>query len=203
MGSSHAALIVIDMLVDFFDRQTTLKAERARLVACINDLAAEFRRFGQPVIWVRQEFKADLTDAFLVMRRHKISITIEDTPGCQILPELEREPEDHVIVKKRYSAFFGTTLDEILAREHIRSLVLAGVNTHACVRTTAIDAYQRDYETILASDCMASYDAAWHEETLRYLGDAIAPVMNLTTIVDLLAGRTYRERQRMLRPQIG
>jgi nicotinamidase-related amidase len=33
---------------------------------------------------------------------------------------------------------------------------LAGINTHACIRTAAIDAFQRDYDVILAGDCIAS-----------------------------------------------
>jgi maleamate amidohydrolase len=49
-----------------------------------------------------------------------------------------------VIIKKRYSGFYGTTLDETLARLAPDAIILAGINTHACIRTTAVDAYQRD-----------------------------------------------------------
>jgi bifunctional isochorismate lyase/aryl carrier protein len=107
----RAALIVIDMLIDFFERQPMLAAEQARLVASINDLSAALRRLGLPIIWVRQEFKTDLSDAFLDIRRRKISITIEGTRRAQILLELERGPDDAVIVKKRYSSFFETNLE--------------------------------------------------------------------------------------------
>ena len=64
-----------------------------------------------------------------------------------------------IIVKKRYSAFFGTGLDEdILAELKPDTILLAGINTHACIRTTAIDAYQRDWPVVLALDCIDSYD---------------------------------------------
>jgi len=78
-----------------------------------------------------------------------------------------------VIIKKRYSAFFGTTLDETLARLTPDTLILAGINTHACVRTTAIDAYQRDWPVVLAGDCIGSYDQEHHEISLRYMKDKI------------------------------
>ena len=55
-------------------------------------------------------------------------------------------PWDPVIVKKRYSAFSKTDLEDVLQRLMPDELVLAGINTHACVRTTAIDAYQRDWK---------------------------------------------------------
>jgi isochorismate hydrolase len=82
-----------------------------------------------------------------------------------------------VIVKKRYSAFFGTGLDEVLDRLRPDGLILAGINTHACIRTTAIDAYQRDWPLILASDCVDSYDREHHRVTLNYMKDKLALLM--------------------------
>jgi len=183
---NSAALIVIDMLVDYFDRLLALSSQRDRLVAGINGLARGFRSSGQPVIWVRQEFKADLSDAFLETRRLGIRITIEGTEGARILPELERGERDLEIVKKRYSAFFGTDLDQVLSRLKPRTLVVAGINTHACVRATAIDAYQRDYDVILASDCIGSHDAEHHDVTLRYLDGKMARLLSNQEIIRLL-----------------
>ena len=168
-------LIVIDMLNDFF---LHVEAEqRARLVAAVNELVNLFRTADAPVIWVRQEFEPDLRDAFPEMRAKGIHINIKGTPGCEILDELALAPSDPVIVKKRYSAFFGTPLDDLLNQLNPNAIVLAGVNTHACIRTTAIDAYQRDWPVILASDCIASYDQEHHDVTLRYLKDKIATLL--------------------------
>ena len=49
---------------------------------------------------------------------------------------------------------------------------------HACVRMTAIDAYQRDWEVIVAADCVDSYDQEHHEISLRYMNGKIASVMS-------------------------
>jgi len=134
-------------------------------------------------MWVRQEFARDLHDAFLEMRANNVSITIAGTPGCEILPELERLPHDAVLVKKRYSAFFGTDLDSLLS-------TIPGVNTHACVRMTAIDAYQRDYDVIVAAECVASSDHEHHEVTLRYLDGMIARVLSTAEVVATLQAGT-------------
>jgi isochorismate hydrolase len=104
-----------------------------------------------------------------------------------LLPELERHASDKVLVKKRYSAFFGTNLDEKLAALRPEILVLAGINTHAGVRTTAIDAYQRDYEVIIASDGVASYDLEHHEVSKRYLHAGIARFVPSAEIAKMLA----------------
>src|SRR5678815_2234128 len=137
------ALVVIDMLNDFLEKWEP--ASKQRLVQSINELVALMRQGGHPVIWVRQEFEPDLQDAFAEMKRENIRITIKGTHGCQIDSNLARVSTDLVMVKKRYSAFYGTNLDEVLKTLNPDSLIVAGINTHACVRMTAIDAYQRDW----------------------------------------------------------
>ena len=168
-------LIVIDMLSDFMADWEP--GRRRQLVQSINELVAIFRDHSRPIIWVRQEFEPDLSDAFPEMKAKGIHTVIKGTPGCQILPELSVSPSDTVLVKKRYSAFFGTELDEKLALLMPDAIVLAGVNTHACIRTTAIDAYQRDWPVVLALDCIGSYDREHHEISLKYMKDKIAAVL--------------------------
>jgi nicotinamidase-related amidase len=185
---SNPALIVIDMLSEFLDRWPD--NDRNRLIAATAELARLLRSRRLPVIWVRQEFEADLSDAFLEMRQKGIRSAIKGTPGCEIVPELRPDAGDVVIVKKRYSAFFGTGLDHILAELQPDALILAGVNTHACIRTTAIDAYQRDWRVILALECIDSYDKEHHEISLRYMRDKIARVMTNAQIADALGVET-------------
>jgi nicotinamidase-related amidase len=178
------ALIVIDMLNDYLDSWEP--GARQRLVHSINQLVSLMRARPFPVIWVRQEFEPDLSDAFPEMRARGIQITIKGSPGCEIVPELAVADGDPVIVKKRYSAFFGTGLDELLARLRPDAIVLAGINTHACIRSTAIDAYQRDWAVVLALDCIGSYDREHHEISLRYMRDKIAKVLTNEHIGQML-----------------
>jgi len=179
------ALIVIDMVNDFL--QSWAPASKQQLVQSTNVLISIMREQHRPVIWVRQEFQADLRDAFPEMRARGIRITIQGTPGCEIASGLAVAPTDAVVVKKRYSAFFGTTLDQVLAELKPDGIVLAGINTHACIRMSAIDAYQRDWQVILASDCIDSFDREHHEISLRYMKGKIASVMRNEEIRAMLA----------------
>jgi maleamate amidohydrolase len=180
-------LLIIDVLVDFLDRWP--QADRAKLVEAIGVLVQTFRAMQLPVIWVRQEFEPDLSDAFLEMRRENISITIKGTPGCRIVPELVPLASEMQVVKKRYSAFFGTPLDRLLSGYGADTLVLAGVNTHACVRMAAIDAYQRDLGVIIPREAVGSYDREHASMSLRYMERAIAQVMPLAEVVSYLAAQ--------------
>ena len=168
-------LIVIDMLNDFLEKWEP--APKQQLVQSINQLVTIIRQSDNPVIWVRQEFEPDLRDAFAEMKREKIRITIKGTHGCQIDSNLAVASTDLVVVKKRYSAFYGTNLDELLKILNPDSLIVAGINTHACVRMTAIDAYQRDWIVAVAADCVNSYDRSHHDVSLSYMREHIASVM--------------------------
>jgi isochorismate hydrolase len=70
----------------------------------------------------------------------------------------------------------------VLLEKGIGSLVIAGINTHACVRMAAIDAYQRDMRVILASEAIDSYDEDHARVSLRYMNGKIARVLGNAAI---------------------
>ncbi len=178
-------LIVIDMLNDYLEKWDAPR--RTQLVCAINELVRIMRSASRPVIWIRQEFEPDLGDAFPEMKAKAIYVTIKGTAGAQLDSRLTVDPSDAMIVKKRYSAFFGTDLDEILRRMQPDTIVLAGINTHACIRTTAIDAYQRDWPVVVATDCIGSYDSEHHRVTLKYMKDKIVTLLTNREIEVALA----------------
>lgn len=177
-------LLVIDMLNDYLDRWPD--RQRQDLIEATNALVDAARRKHHKIIWVRQAFKEDLSDAFLEMRDKQIKMTIEGTRGAEIHAGLHREASDPVILKKRYSAFFQTELDDLLGMLSPEGLILAGLNTHACIRMAAIDAYQRDYRVVLATDCIGSQDTRHADVTLDYLRDKIARLQTNDEIIPAL-----------------
>lgn len=174
-------LLIIDMQEDFFQRGR-LAEKRTEFTRSLNELLLAFREESQSIIWVRQVFKEDLSDTYLALRQSSQKWTIEGTSGCELLNELVRLPQEHEVIKKRYSVFFETELDEILDEMAPSEIVTAGVNTHACVRVTAIDAYQRDKE------CIDSYDQGCHDESFEYMvNSGIGRSLSNSEIIDSLA----------------
>lgn len=177
------------MLNDCFGH-AQLQRLRPSLCSRINELTAMARASGHPVIWVRQEFEPDLSDAMLDMKSKDIHMFIKGTPGPLILDELVRSEADLEIVKKRFSMFFRTGLDALLQRLGSDQIILAGVNSHACIRMAAIDAYQRDFEVMAVRECVASKDAHHHDVTMAYLDGGIARVVTLNELkAQFLQGR--------------
>jgi isochorismate hydrolase len=56
------------------------------------------------------------------------------------------------------------------------------VNTHACIRSTVVDAYQRDLDVVLPRGCFDSHDAEHHDISLRYMEGKLASVLDLQAI---------------------
>ncbi len=177
--------VFVDLLEDFFSKPP-LSERKALLCNAVNDLCAFARRNSYPIVWVRQEFEADLSDAYRSMRETGNRITIRGTAGCAVLSELDRDHGDYEIVKKRYSAFFGTGLKQLLGKLECDRIVMGGVNTHACVRASAVDAFQMDYLVILAAEAISSYDDQYHHESMRYLAQSIGKPMSNAQIKESL-----------------
>lgn len=169
--------VFVDLLEDFFAKPP-LSQGRPRICTAVNDLVDFARQHKYPIVWVRQEFEPDLSDAFVSMRESGTRITIRGTGGSDLLSELNRAEMDHEIVKKRYSAFFGTGLERLLGELGCDRIVMGGVNTHACIRASAIDAFQRDYRVIFAGETISSYDEQYHRESMRYLEQSIGKAMS-------------------------
>jgi maleamate amidohydrolase len=178
---ARPVIFIIDMLNDCF-HHAELDRIRTNLCASINALTAFARAQGFPVVWVRQEFEPDLSDAFIDMKRDNIRMFIKGTRGPLILDELIRDESDIEIVKKRYSMFYGTSLEAMLHELQADSIILAGVNSHACIRTAAIDAYQRDFPVTIVSDCVASRDVVHHEISMSYMDGGIATVETVDSL---------------------
>lgn len=172
------ALFVIDMINDSFTSDVLIE-QKAPICSKINSLIEFARENTFHIIWVRQEFEPDLSDAFLEMREEQIEMYIKDTPGSAIVDELFKHSGDYEIIKKRYSMYFNTNLDDLIGQIDPSVLILSGVNTHACIRMAAIDAYQRDYRTMIVQDAIASPDKQHHDVSVAYLGHRISKLVSL------------------------
>ena len=84
----------------------------------------------------------------------------------ELIPELDRQPGDIVILKRQWGAFYGTDLDLQLRRRGLGTIVICGIATEFGVESTARDAYERGYELIFAEDAMTGSNAESHANSV-------------------------------------
>ncbi len=91
----------------------------------------------------------------------------EGTPGHAPPPTLQPRPGEEVVHKTHFSGFQGQELERSLRAAGCEAVILAGIHLHACVRATALDAYQRGFRVLIATDALASDDPAHAAVTQR------------------------------------
>jgi nicotinamidase-related amidase len=114
---------------------------------------------------------------------------IAGTPGAKISPLHNPTPFDFIIEKRRYSAFFQTSLLLLLNELHVTTLIVCGVDTNICVRHTAADAYFNNFSLFVASDATATFLYGDQQEGLQYLQKCYgAHVATTDDLISLMAG---------------
>lgn len=163
-GEKHA-LVIIDMLNDFIGENAVLRCKNGeKIVHKIREAIDFCHENNIQVIHVQEAHRKNDAD-FRVRPVH----AVKGTWGSQFIEELQPDEDqgDYVVQKRRHSAFAFTDFDLFLREENIDTVVLTGVWTNVCVRSTASDALYHGYNVIALSDGTASKDEAMHISGLR------------------------------------
>ncbi|ABW19338.1 cysteine hydrolase family protein [Alkaliphilus oremlandii] len=150
------ALVVIDMQHYFF-RTEERRIRINELIESINDLIIYAENKNIPIYQVLTIHKEDRSTWNLVMKKYNFSALIQGSDEAKLLSEIKFSDKHIVITKTRQSTFIRTNFEEDLIVRGIDTLILSGVFTHGCVGRTAIDAYERDFNVILAKDASFSH----------------------------------------------
>jgi nicotinamidase-related amidase len=196
----RAALLVIDMTNDFLEQGAPYECAQGRaLIPRINRLIGLARAKNLPVVCTTQVHRGDGVDLGMVRYLHPVTATgqalVEGSRGVDIHPEIDFEPTvDELVVKRRYSAFYGTDLENFLRRRQVDSVIITGVATHSCCEATARDALFRDFAVFFVADATATVglaDAGWGsfspEEVQRFALTDIAHFIGQVGTTDELA----------------
>jgi nicotinamidase-related amidase len=153
---SEIALLLIDVIndLDFPEADELLRFARP-MARKIMRLKLRAKKAGIPVIYVNDNFGRWRSD----FRRQVVHCLRDNSRGHQIVSLLQPEDDDYFVLKPKHSGFFSTTLHTLLRYLGSRKLILTGIAGNFCVLFTANDAYMRDYELIIPSDCTASNTA--------------------------------------------
>jgi nicotinamidase-related amidase len=76
--------------------------------------------------------------------------------GREVVELLRPEDSDYFVLKPKHSGFFSTTLETLLRYLGTETLIVTGIAGNFCVLFTANDAYMRDFNLFVPSDCTVS-----------------------------------------------
>lgn len=175
LDPASTALLVVDMINDFCTPGGAMVLPGAeRLYLPQNALIAAARATGVPVVQIIDSHRPGLRSDREFRKRTPHAI--EGSWGAEVVAALDQRPEDIRVLKRRYSAFYNTDLHLTLQDMRIDTVVVMGVVTNICVRSTVHDAFFHGYEVVVPEDCVAAtgpreqasslYDIATHFGTV-------------------------------------
>ena len=193
----HTALLVIDMQNFFVKPGHQGEVPLAReIVPNINRLAADLRRRGGHVVWVRngtadtRESWSNYHDFLQTPERARRRYDAMEigADGYEYWHLNDIRPEDAQVTKKRYSAFIhgSSDIERHLRERGIDTLLITGTATNVCCESSARDAMMLNFKVVMVSDGNATHTDDEHNATLSALYGQFADVQTVDEVLQSL-----------------
>ena len=182
--NESTAILVVDMLNDFLTPGGKMVLEGGdTLFEPIKNLLTEGRSKGIPIVYVNDSHRVSLRlDREFTKRAEHC---IEGTWGAEVVEELSPQQEDFIVKKSRFSGFFETDLDLTLKDLKIETVIVVGVVTNICVRSTIHDAFFRGYQVIVPEDCVMATGEREQESSLYDIQTHFGEVSDSKRVIEL------------------
>lgn len=173
-----AALVVVDMQRCFLEHGYPLyNSNGAAILPNIKLLIEYFRKRKRPVVFAVQQSKGEFVDRGEVLRFWWPGVPLEGSLETELADGITPLPEEKVVPKRRYSAFYATDLELTLRTMKVSQVVVAGLFTNVCVEATVRDAFMRDFFVFLPADACTSFNEELHLGSLRTIALWFAKVL--------------------------
>lgn len=186
LDKRRVALLIHDMQGYFLRPFPFTAPPFSDLLAHVLILRETCDQAGIPVLYTVQPGGQDPDERGLLTDRWGPGPSA-DPSDTELPAVLAPRASDRVIVKRRYSAFQETALDESLAEMGRDQLLICGVYAHIGVLATALGAFMRDIQPIVASDAVADFTHDQHAMALRYIAQCCGLVLATEQIKDSLS----------------
>jgi nicotinamidase-related amidase len=173
------ALLVIDLQYGTVGLNTVHAAPE--IVQRSAALAARFREKGLPVVLVNVAGGAP-------GRNEMPKSSSTPAPNwTELVPELQQAPDDFLVTKKRWGAFYDSPLDSYLRDNGVTQVVLAGIATSIGVESTARAAHEHGYHVTVAVDAVTDLDADAHRNSVEKVFPKLGETGTTEEVLKLLA----------------
>jgi nicotinamidase-related amidase len=184
---SHAktCLLIIDMINEFtFDGAEKLFPAIEDTAEHIAALKRRMKDADSPVVYVNDNFGKWQSD----FRKLVTRCLGEKCRGKKIVQTLRPKDNDYFVLKPKHSGFYATPLELLLHYLEVRRVIITGVAGNNCVLFTAADAYMREFDITVPSDCVVSIDPDANRSALEHMRETLKADTNPSDkVIDTLA----------------
>ena len=181
------ALILIDLVQAYFDKDCALYADVEDALASALRLQRVAREVGIPVIYTNVVYRPGGADGGRFFQKSMtLHNFVEGNPMGAWAKGLETAPGEIVISKQYPSAFFGTSLASTLVSLGIDTLIHTGVSTSGCVRATCVDCCSHGFIPIIVRDAVGDRHQAPHDANLFDMDAKYGDVVSEAATIEYL-----------------
>ena len=180
---NRPALIVVDMINGFTDPSCPLGTDCPEVVAANRELLSAFRDKGLPIFFTTVVYHNDQQATVFRTKVPALNVLEPGSHWVELDAKMGRLPTEPLIEKQSASAFHKTDLDHQLRAMAVDSLVVTGLTTSGCVRATAVDGLQNNYQVVVAKEAVGDRNAEAHAANLFDLNAKYADVLGVAEIV--------------------
>ena len=184
--ATKPALIVVDMINGFTDPKCPLGSDCEVVVAANCELLDVFRAKGLPVFFTTVVYHNDQQATVFRAKVPALNLLQSGSHWVAVDPKMLRTDNEPLIEKQWASAFHKTDLDSQLRALGVDSLVITGLTTSGCVRASAVDGLQNNYQVVVAREAVGDRNPVAHEANLFDLGAKYADVQTVKEITAFL-----------------
>ncbi len=109
----------------------------------------------------------------------------DDVRGKAFVERILPDDRDYFVLKPKHSGFFCTDLDLLLKHLGVSNLILTGIAGNNCVLFTANDAYMRDFNLFVPSDCSVSQTQQENDYALKQMEKVLKADIRPSSKLDL------------------
>lgn len=182
----NPALLIVDMIRGFTDPQCPLGTHCPEVVSANIELLQAFRHKELPIFFTTVVYHHDQQAAVFRRKVPALNLLQTESPWVAIDPQLGRRDSEPLIEKQWASAFHKTDLDQQLKSLAVDSLVVTGLTTSGCVRATAVDGLQNEFQVVIAEEAVGDRNQRAHSANLFDLNAKYADVQSVSWILQHL-----------------
>ncbi len=177
---ARPALLIIDFIKGFSDLNSPLAANLDKEIAATKKVLNAARKLKLPIAFTTVEYDAGFRDAGVFIKKvPSLAVLKKGSAWVEVDERLRPRANEHVLVKKYASAFFGTSLASTLTAAGVDTLLIAGCTTSGCVRASAVDGCQHGFRTIVVEECVGDRAHAPHVANLFDINAKYGDVVSL------------------------
>ena len=185
------ALLLIDVINDFdFPEGDQLLKHARPMARILLRLKRRAQKAGVPVTYINDNFGRWKSDF-----RRTVDYCARHGRGRDIVKLLRPEEDDYFVLKPKHSGFFSTTLETLLRYLETQTLILTGIAGNFCVLFTANDAYMRDFDLFVPSDCTVSNTKKENDSALGLIRTFLKADTRSSS--EIVLRRTQKEKKKM------